>query len=347
MLIVGFSFFLAVAFGAKAVVSEQLTLGQLTQFSMYLGQFIWPMLAFGWLFNIMERGRASYDRVRALLQVESEVKDIQFAVNAAKSGDTKLRSSDLSYAIQNFTYPGQANAALSEIYFSLSQGQTLGVVGKTGSGKSTLFRVLLREFAGVEGDIQIGGKSIFTLSLDTLRSYFGYVPQDHFLFSTTIAENITLGRPEATPAEIEQAAKTARIHGDVLRFENKYETLVGDRGVTLSGGQKQRISIARALLLNPEILILDDSLSAVDAKTEKQILNALKTERADKTTLISSHRLSAVEHADLILVLHNGIIQERGSHAELLTLDGWYAQTYRAQQLESLIEEGGGANERQ
>lgn len=335
MLVVGFSFFLAIAFGARSVVSEQITLGQLTQFTLYLGQFIWPMLAFGWLFNIMERGRASYDRVRDLLRVESEVKDKLSAFSITPEGN-------LNFAIDTFTYYGQSIPALKGIYFTLKKGQTLGVVGKTGSGKTTLFRVLLREFDGVNGDIRIGNTSIFDLSLDTLRSAFGYVPQDHFLFSTTIAENITLGKPAANPLEIEKAAKTACIHDDIQHFEEKYATLVGDRGVTLSGGQKQRVAIARALLLNPEILILDDSLSAVDAKTEKQILIALKENRFEKTTLISSHRLSAIEHADLILVLQNGSIIESGSHAELMEEKGWYAGTFQAQQLESLIEEGGG-----
>jgi ATP-binding cassette subfamily B protein len=343
MLIVGFSFFLAIAFGARDVVRYQLTLGQLTQFTLYLGQFIWPMLAFGWLFNIMERGRASYDRVRNLLRVESEVKDRlrdNDHKNSQEDADSELQG-DLTLAIERFTYLGQSNPALKGIYFTLKKGQTLGIVGKTGSGKTTLFQVLLREFDGIEGDIQIGNTSIFDLPLDTLRSAFGYVPQDHFLFSTTIAENITLGKPTATRLEIEQAAQTACIHHDIEHFESKYETLIGDRGVTLSGGQKQRVSIARALLLNPEILILDDSLSAVDAKTEKQILFALRENRAQKTTLISSHRLSAIEHADLILVLQNGSILERGSHSELMEEKGWYAKTYQAQQLESLIEEGG------
>ena len=214
-------------------------------------------------------------------------------------------------------------------------------MGKTGSGKTTFFRLLMREFDLSKGDLRIGGHSIYNVTLGALRSAIGYVPQDNFLFSTSIAENIAFGKPEATLEEIKAVAEIAAIHQDILRFEEKYGTMVGDRGVTLSGGQKQRISIARALLLKPEILILDDSLSAVDAKTEKTILQGLMETRTQKTTLISSHRLSAVEHADLIIVLHNGIIIERGSHAELMVIEGWYASTYRSQQLESLIEEGG------
>lgn len=344
MLIVGVSFFLAVSFGAYEVANLRLTLGQLTQFTLYLGQFIWPMLAFGWLFNIMERGRASYDRVKALLQAESEVKDQVLEESEMKNRMTlrEITRGEINCALKQFTYSGQTKPELKNIHFFLKKGQTLGVVGKTGSGKTTLFRVLLREFAGVEGNICIGGASIQEIPLATLRGIFGYVPQDHFLFSTTIAENISLGKPDASPGEIEKAAMIACIHEDIQRFEDKYETLVGDRGVTLSGGQKQRISIARALLLDPEILILDDSLSAVDAKTEKQILQQLKSDRRQKTTLISAHRLSAIEHADLILVLQDGEILERGTHAELLENKGWYADTYQAQQLERLIKEGGG-----
>lgn len=216
------------------------------------------------------------------------------------------------------------------------------MVGKTGSGKTTLFRLLLREFDGIKGDIRIGKDSIYDLPLDTLRSAIGYVPQENFLFSTSIAENICLGKPQASKEEMYRVAEIASIHEDILGFEEQYETLVGDRGVTLSGGQKQRISIARALLLDPDILLLDDSLSAVDAKTEKQILEELKNNRKNKTTIISSHRLSSVEHADLIIVLHDGEILERGTHSQLLAKKGWYAETYQAQQLENLIRAGGG-----
>lgn len=345
MLIVGFSYFLAVAFGARDVIQDRLTLGQLTQFTLYLGQFIWPMLAFGWLFNIVERGRASYDRVRALLNIEPGVKDVGITATAEqlgmKSEVEKSPHGKLTYAIQSFYYPGQALPALQEIHFTLQKGQTLGITGKTGSGKTTLFRLLLREFDGLNGTLLLDGNPITDISLFSLRSEIGYVPQEHFLFSTTIAENIALGKPEARLEDIQKAAHFACIHEDIERFEKGYATLVGDRGVTLSGGQKQRVSIARALLLDPEILILDDSLSAVDARTEKSILEALQVNRFGKTTLISAHRLSAIEHADLILILQDGKVLEQGTHRELLQQDGWYAQTYRAQQLESLIEEGG------
>ncbi|HEY8908709.1 MAG TPA: ABC transporter transmembrane domain-containing protein [Desulfosporosinus sp.] len=333
-LIVGISFFLAISFGAKEVVNNRLTFGQLTQFTIYLGQFIWPMLAFGWLFNILERGRASYDRVNMLLNMKYEIVERDGVTDRVPSGE-------VTYQKASFTYPGTQQCILKEIDVSVKSGQTLAVVGKTGSGKTTLLRLLMREFDLSEGDLRIGGFSIYDVTLGALRTAIGYVPQDHFLFSTSIAENIAFGKPEATLEEIQAVASIAAIHEDILRFEEKYGTLVGDRGVTLSGGQKQRISIARALLLEPEILILDDSLSAVDAKTEKLILQGLKEKRTQKTTLISSHRLSAIEHADLIIVLHNGKITERGSHAELMATQGWYASSYRSQQLESLIEQGG------
>lgn len=333
-LIIGISFFLAIAFGAKEVVHEKLTFGQLTQFTIYLGQFIWPMLAFGWLFNILERGRASYDRVNMLLKVKYEVLEREGAKDEVPNGQ-------VMFEMASFTYPGTHLPVLDKINVAVNRGQTLGIVGKTGSGKTTLFRLLMREFDLTKGDIQIGRLSIYDLKLGALRAAIGYVPQDNFLFSTTIAENIAFGKPDAKLEEIKAVADLAAIHEDILQFLDSYGTLVGDRGVTLSGGQKQRISIARALLLQPEILILDDSLSAVDAKTEKAILQGLKEKRAQKTTLISSHRLSAIEHADLIIVLHNGQITERGSHTDLMAMEGWYASTYRSQQLESLIEEGG------
>ncbi|HZK54002.1 MAG TPA: ABC transporter transmembrane domain-containing protein [Desulfosporosinus sp.] len=333
-LIIGISFFLAISFGAKEVVDGRLSFGQLTQFTIYLGAFIWPMLAFGWLFNILERGRASYDRVNTLLTIKHEIVEREGVTDRVPHGE-------ITYRGVSFTYPRTHQQVLKEINVTVKPGQTLGIVGKTGSGKTTFFRLLMREFDLLQGDLRIGDHSIYDVTLGALRTSIGYVPQDNFLFSTSIAENIAFGKPEATLEEIRSVAEIAAIHEDITRFEENYDTLVGDRGVTLSGGQKQRISIARALLLKPDILILDDSLSAVDAKTEKAILQALKETRNQKTTLISSHRLSAIEHADLIIVLHNGMLTERGSHTELMAIQGWYASTYQSQQLESLIEEGG------
>jgi ATP-binding cassette, subfamily B, multidrug efflux pump len=333
-IIVGISYFLAIVFGAKYVLAGELTIGELIAFTTYLGLLIWPMLAFGWLFNIVERGRASYDRVAALLREKVEIRDREDALDLVPNGD-------LDYKIADFTYPGETRPILQDVYFSLKRGETLGIVGKTGAGKTTLLKLLIREFEGEHGEISFGGNKLQNYKLEKLREAIGYVPQDHFLFSATVAENIAFTNPFATHEEIEHAAKLANIHEDILQFTDGYQTVVGERGVSLSGGQKQRISIARALLMNPEVLILDDSLSAVDAKTEEAILSSLRKNREGKTTIITSHRLSAIQHANLIIVLEGGRIIERGTHEELMNGEGWYKEMYLRQQLEELVELGG------
>lgn len=336
-LIVGSCFFVSLAVGGWFVERGQLTIGQLTQFVMYLGYLIWPMLAFGWLINIMQRGRASYDRVQKLLAIQPDVYDRQGAAEQIPAGD-------IHFQIRSFAYPGKTEAALRNIDVEVKRGQTLGIVGKTGSGKSTLLRLLVREFDVIDGDIEINGRSIYDYTLHALRSAIGYVPQDLYLFSSTVRENIAFGKPDASFQEIEAASRLAAIHSDILHFEHGYDTVVGERGVTLSGGQKQRISIARAVLLHPEILVLDDCLSAVDARTEKAILEGLRENRKNKTTLIATHRLSAVEHADQILVLEEGGISQRGTHEDLIQQGGWYAEMYGRQLLESLVEQGVGTD---
>ncbi|MDP4172040.1 MAG: ABC transporter transmembrane domain-containing protein [Bacillota bacterium] len=333
-IIVGISFFLSIVFGSKYVLSGELTIGQLISFTAYLGLLIWPMLAFGWLFNIVERGRASYDRVSELLSEKIDILDEEFASDDVPSGD-------IHYEIDEFTYPGETTPVLSNIYFSLMEGETLGIVGKTGVGKTTLLKLLIREYEIEKGSIEFGEKKTKEYKLGKLREAIGYVPQDHFLFSASIAENIAFTNPSAGIDEIHNASRLANIHEDILQFTDQYGTVVGERGVSLSGGQKQRISIARALMMNPEVLILDDSLSAVDAKTEEAILSALKQNREGKTTIITSHRLSAIQHANLILVLDNGTITERGTHEQLMNAEGWYKEMFLRQQLEELVEHGG------
>lgn len=333
-LIVGVSFFLAIVFGARFVVQGELTIGQLVSFTMYLGLLIWPMLAFGWLFNIVERGRASYDRVSSLLREKPDIQEKEGLLDEVPTGD-------ITYDIRSFTYPNETKPTLQHIQFTLKKGETLGIVGKTGAGKTTLLKVLLREFVGMDGDVYFGGHSITQYRLERLREAIGYVPQDHFLFSASIRDNIAFARPDASQEEVEHVAKLAQVHDDIVQFPEGYETVVGERGVSLSGGQKQRLSIARALLLDPEVLILDDSLSAVDAQTEERILRALKENRAGKTTIIATHRLSAIQHAHLILVLEDGNIVQRGTHEELVAQDGWYRDMYVRQQLEQFVERGG------
>jgi ATP-binding cassette, subfamily B, multidrug efflux pump len=333
-IIVGISFFLAITFGAKYVLAGELSIGELIAFTTYLGLLIWPMLAFGWLFNIVERGRASYDRVAALLREKSDITDSSHALDAVPSGDIR-------YDIQTFTFPGEKEPMLKDISFSLNRGETLGIVGKTGAGKTTLLKLLIREFEDYEGGISFGGHKLQEYKLEKLREAIGYVPQDHFLFSASVGENIAFTNPHVSKEEIYSAAKLANIHEDILQFTNGYQTVVGERGVSLSGGQKQRISIARALIMNPEVLVLDDSLSAVDAKTEEAILSSLRKNREGKTTIITSHRLSAIQHANLILVLDDGKVIERGTHDELMENHGWYKEMYLRQQLEELVEHGG------
>lgn len=333
-IIIGISYFLAVAFGAVYVVNDELTIGQLISFTSYLGLLIWPMLAFGWLFNIVERGSASYDRVSALLAEVPDIVDVPEAKDEMPKGDIR-------YRIHSFTYPNETTPVLKDIHFTVKRGWTLGIVGKTGAGKTTLLKLLTREFEGYDGDIEINDIPIQLYKLNALRKAIGYVPQDHFLFSATVKENIAFAHPNATDEQIFEAAKIANIHDDILQFTDGYQTVVGERGVSLSGGQKQRISIARAILMDPEILVLDDSLSAVDAKTEEAILRALKENREGKTTIITAHRLSAIQHADLIIVMDQGKISERGTHEELMKMDGWYRDMFLRQQLESLVEHGG------
>lgn len=331
-LIIGLSFFLAVSYGSILVTRNELTIGELISFTSYLGLLIWPMLAFGWLFNIVERGRASYDRVESLLAVKEEIED-SGTIESSPHGD-------ISYQLKEFSY-AESSPILKEITFTLKRGQTLGIVGKTGSGKTSLCKLLLREYNLNHGDILIDGHDISDYKLHALRGAIGYVPQDHFLFSATIAENIAFAKIDSPFSEVKEAAELAAIHKDISQFKYGYETVVGERGVTLSGGQKQRISIARALLRNPEILILDDSLSAVDAKTEESILQHLKAKRQNQTTIITAHRLSSIAHCDLIIVLENGTICQRGTHHSLVNEEGWYKETYERQALETLISEGG------
>lgn len=334
MLVVSVCYLIAVVYGSKLVIGNVISIGQLISFVTYLGILIWPMLAIGWLFNIVERGRASYDRIRALLGVKAEIKE-------TTGSSSKLEMGEIQYLISRFKYNQDSNFELLDINFSVKEGQTIGIVGKTGQGKTTLLKLLLREYEVENGSITIGDINIKDATLNALREHIGYVPQEHFLFSTSVKENIAFSQIESSLEDVYHAAEIANIHEDILSFPEGYETVVGERGVSLSGGQKQRISIARSLIKNPNILILDDCLSAVDAKTEEKILRALKDERAGKTTFITSHRMSAVMHSDLIIVLDEGRIIQSGKHDELVNIDGWYKEMFERQQLEELVEQGG------
>ncbi|GAB2025875.1 ABC transporter transmembrane domain-containing protein [Lactovum odontotermitis] len=332
-LIVGASYALTIFLGGYFVLHQTISLGQLVSFFAYIGNLVWPMFALGMLFNIMERGSASYDRVDRLLKQKAESKVTDGTLKMPESGD-------LHFAVDDFEYPGEAKHYLEDVDFTLKNGQVLGLVGRTGAGKSSIIKLLMREYDDYTGHIDYADRDIMAYQLDEYLPSVGYVPQEHFLFSTTVRDNIRFARMNATQAEVELAAKVAGIHEDILEFSDGYDTLVGERGVSLSGGQKQRLSIARAILIEPKILILDDALSAVDAKTENKILTALSKIRANSATLIVSHRLSSVMDADEIIVLEEGKVAERGRHADLVSSGGWYAQMWQMQQIESKLEGG-------
>lgn len=326
---IGTSFLLAVGGGAWWIHQGELTVGELTTFTMYLGYLIWPMFAYGWTLNLLERGAAAHKRIEEILHTPPHIVDSE--------SDEQPANMDLQMDVHRFAYPGCEEAVLSDIHCAIPTGATFGIVGHTGSGKSTLLNLLLRLNDAPEVSIQLAERSLRSYGLAVLRRQFGLVPQDPFLFSVTIAENIALGRPEASLEEIRAAARLACIDEDIMAFSQQYDTLVGERGITLSGGQKQRIAIARALLLDPPILVLDDALSAVDVRTERRILQHLQQARRGRSNIIVCHRLSAVVEADEIVVLSHGAIVERGRHQWLLDQDGWYAHMYRYQQIEATL----------
>lgn len=330
LLFVGSSYALTLLVGAFMVQAGQVTVGNLVTFISYLDMLVWPLMAIGFLFNITQRGKVSYQRIESLLSQESPVKDPETPLDEIENGR-------LDYAIDRFAFEDEET--LLDIYFSLEKGQTLGLVGQTGSGKTALIKLLLREYDVDQGAIYLNGHDIRDYRLADLRSLMGYVPQDQFLFASSILDNIRFGNPDLPFSAVEEATQLAQVYQDIQAMPEGFDTVIGEKGVSLSGGQKQRLAMSRAMILNPDILILDDSLSAVDAKTEFAIIDNLKETRKDKTTIITAHRLSAVVHADLIFVMQDGRIIERGRHEDLLALDGWYAQTYKSQQLEMKGEE--------
>ena len=330
LVFVGLSYTLTLIFGGIFISRGEISVGNLVTFVTYLDMLVWPLQAIGWLFNIGQRGDVSYTRIEKLLAEENDVVE--------KENTIPAHNGRLEYNINSFSYVGEET--LSDIKFAIDKGQTLGIVGVTGSGKTTLLKLLLREYDVEDGSIYLNNHNIKDYKLNDLRSLIGYVPQDQVLFAMSIKENIRFADSKYTDKQVEDITKVCGLYDDIVNMTDGFDTIIGERGVSLSGGQKQRMAMSRALIMNPEILILDDSLSAVDAKTEHLILENLKEERSGKTTIITAHRLSAIVHADLIIVMDNGKIIERGTHDQLIAQDGWYKETYNTQQLEEKMKGG-------
>ncbi|AMG07520.1 ABC transporter transmembrane domain-containing protein [Vibrio parahaemolyticus] len=330
-LTIGLSFLLSVAAGAHLVDKGEITLGDLTAFTMYLGLMIWPMLAFAFLFNILERGSAAWNRLQEIFDEQPEI------IGGTQPLDEKPLP--LHIKIDAFHWSKELPPALAAVDVTLEPGKMLGIAGPVGSGKSTLLTLLLRQHDLENGTIQFGDVKIKDAILPQWRNRFAVVNQSPFLFSKSIFDNIALGNPQATKEQVYQAAKLACIHDDIEKFPDGYQTEVGEKGITLSGGQKQRIAIARAMLLNAQVLVLDDALSAVDGRTEHQILKNLETHYRDQALIVIAHRLTALEAADEIIVLNHGHVTERGKHHSLLEHQGWYAEMFQYQKLEQAMEE--------
>jgi len=331
-LTVGASFLVSIGGGAWLISRGRLTIGELTTFTMYLGQLVWPMFAFGWMANLLQRGKAAWERIQTFLRTPSAVPD-----DGTLAAVTDHR---LEVRIDEFAYPGRTQPALADVGFTLAPGHTLGIVGPTGSGKSTLLALIARFHDDLRVHIRLGGHPLADYRLDALRAAVALVMQESVLFSDSLRENLVLARPGADEAAVAAALRMSALERDLAQLPAALATEVGERGVTLSGGQRQRLCLARALIAEARILLLDDALSAVDAETEHRILGELERHTRHLSRVIVSHRLSAVQSADEILVLREGRVAERGTHAALLAGAGWYAQTWRYQQLAASVEQG-------
>lgn len=327
------SFLIVIWYGGTLVINGDITLGDFIAFNLYMDLLVWPMMAIGRVINILQMGSASMERINVILDEKPEIYDDENITDKSNiEGSVEFKN-------VSFKYDNSNEYALKNINFKIPKGKTLAIVGRTGSGKTTLVNLLLRLYNINEGDILVDGVELPKISLETLRENIGYVPQDNFLFSTTIKNNIALAFEKEISAEkVEEAAKIAQVYENIMEFPDKFETILGERGVTLSGGQKQRTSITRAIVKDPSILILDDSLSAVDTHTEEKILDGLDSIMKSRTTILIAHRISTVKNADEIIVLDEGEIIERGTHEELIAINGLYNDLYEKQLLEERIE---------
>ena len=326
VLLIGLSTILTVYIGGQEAIKGNITTGNIAEFIIYVNMLTWPVASIGWVTSLVQRAAASQTRINEFLSVTPEIQN--------PTHEPLILKGDIEFKQVNFTYPDTGIQAMKDVSFKVEAGKSLAIIGKTGSGKSTIASLLGRLYDVSNGEIFIDNKNIKNLNLNDLRQAIGYVPQEAFLFSTTIGKNIAFGKNNATEEAILKAAKNAEVHHNIIDFPKGYETRVGERGITLSGGQKQRVSIARAIIKEPKLMIFDDCLSAVDTETEEKILNNLKQIIDKRTTLIISHRVSSVKNADEIIVLDNGHIIERGTHDSLMEAHGYYKMMYEQQLIE-------------
>ena len=327
ILLIGISNIIVIYVGGNQYIEGKINIGVIAEFIIYITMLTWPVAVVGWVTSIIQQAEASQKRINSFLKSKSSIDNYGKILN--------LKSSDIKFKNVSFKYPETNLYALKNINFSIESGKTLGIIGKTGSGKSTILELITRSYDVTSGNIYLDSELLSSYDIKSLKSFISYVPQNSFLFSDTIIENIKFGNYTAKDSEVNKVAQDSSIHSDISRFKDKYETLLGERGVNLSGGQKQRITIARALLKKSKILILDDCLSSVDAKTERSILSNIKKSKKEETVIIVSHKISSVIHADLIIVLDKGIIIEKGTHNQLLSIDGFYKKLAQ-KQLESI-----------